>query len=310
MISPEHLRNVRRTLGAVGFAMPSIGLTAVPPAQQQIDAARRLAAAGYRNGWANEGVGGKDVFVQLTILLANTDTMTFGTSITPVWARPPMVAHAASHQLAEAFPGRFLLGLGSGYDFMAPLAGLQYHKPIAALRDYVTRMPAPIPLYDTVPTDYATVLAANGRKSIAQATQIADGVFPSLVPPSYVEEIRSVVGDDKLVIVGLTTFIDDDSVAAQAAAARSVARIFSLASSPYARALAGLGYTEQERATGAERLVADITAHGSGAAIAASARRYLDAGADHVVLMPVAQDFGCGIDQLESVAAEVTALPR
>lgn len=308
MLDAQHLVAVRRSLGPVGFAMPSIGLSAVPPVRQQIDAVRRLEAAGYRNGWANEGVGGKDVFVQLAVLLAATEHMTFGTSVTPMWARPPMVLHAASHQLAEAFPGRFLLGLGSGYDFMAPLAGLEYHKPLAQLRRYVATMPEPVPLFDVPAVDYPTVLAANGRRSVRQAHEIADGVFPSLIPPSYVEEIRSVTGGDKLVIVGLTAYVDDDEAAARAAAQRSVVEIFGRPDLPYARALDSLGYTAEERATGGARLTADITAAGSGAAVAAAAKRYLDAGADHVVLMPVAPDFGSGVDRLESIATHVTAL--
>jgi probable F420-dependent oxidoreductase len=305
MIDAHSVEDVRSRLAPVGFALPSIGLTAVPPAHRQIEAVRRLEAAGYRNGWTNEGVGGKDVFVQLAILLAGTDRLTFGTSVTPMWARPPMVTHAAAHQLADAFPGRFLLGLGSGYDFMANLAGLEYGKPLAALRNYVERMPQPIPLYDTPPTNYPTVLAANGRRAVEQAGRIGDGVFPTLIPPSYVREIRSTLGADKLIVVGLTTFIGEDTAAFETAT-RTVAQMFSTRALPYARALDRLGYTEQERSTGAPRLVRDVTAFGSGAAIATAAQRYLDAGADHVVLMSVSAGFATGVDELASIAPEVT----
>ncbi|WP_396898097.1 LLM class flavin-dependent oxidoreductase [Mycolicibacterium sp.] len=308
MLTPERLTAVRRRLRPIGFAMPSIGLSAVPPVQQQIEAARRLEAAGYRNGWANEGVGGKDVFVQIAILLGATDQLTFGTSVTPMWARPPMVTHAAAHQLVEAFPDRFLLGLGSGYDFMAPLAGLVYRKPLAQLREYVTRMPEPVPLLDVPAVDYPTVVGANGRRSVRQAGEIADGAFPSLVPPRYVEEIRSVLGDDKLIIVGLMTFVDDDEEKAKGDASQSISQIFAMKGVPYGRVLDSFGYTAQDRTEGSDRLTADLTAAGSGATIAAAARRYIEAGPDHVVLMPVEADFNSGVDKLESIAADVTAV--
>lgn len=307
MLGPERVAAVRRTLHPIGFAMPSVGLSEVPPVQQQIEAARRLEAAGYRNGWANEGVGGKDVFVQIAILLGATDRLTFGTSVTPMWARPPIVAHAAAHQLVEAFPNRFVLGLGSGYDFMAPLAGLVYRKPLAQLREYVTRMPAPVPLLESPAVDYPTVLGANGRRSVRQAGEIADGVFPSLVPPRYIEEIRSVLGAEKLIIVGLPTFVDDDEAAAKMAASQAISQIFSMSGVPYGRVLDSFGYTAQDRLEGSDRLTADLTAAGSGAAIAAAAARYIDAGADHVVLTPMAADFGSGVDKLESIAG-ITAV--
>lgn len=308
MLTPERITAVRRTLRPIGFALPSVGLSAAPPVHEQIEAARRLEAAGYRNAWANEGVGGKDVFVQIAILLGATDRLTFGTSVTPMWARPPMVAHAAAHQLVEAFPDRFVLGIGSGYDFMAPLAGLEYRQPLAQLRQYVTKMPEPVPILDAPAVDYPTVLGANGRRSVRQAGEIADGVFPTLVPPRYVEEIRSVLGADKLIIVGLTTFTDDDEDAAKKAASQSISQIFAMPGVPYGRVLDSFGYTAQDRIDGSDRLTADLTAAGSGATIAAAARRYLDAGADHVVLMPVAADFSSGVDELESIAADVTGV--
>lgn len=310
MTAQEIVEAARKSLAPVGFSMPSIGLSSVPPVDLQRAAVRKLEKAGYRNGWANEGVGAKDVFVQLAILLAETERLVFGTSISPMWARPPMVAHAASRQLAEAFPGRFVLGLGAGYDFMAPLVGLEYGSPLASLRSYVSRMPEPTPVVEAPSVNYATLLAANGPKSIAQAGEIADGVLPTLIPPAYTGWIRSVLSPGKLIVVGLTAFIDDDEAAAKDAASVNIARAVSFPGSPYARNLERLGYTEQERADGAQRLIDDITAYGSATSVAAAVQRHLDAGADHVILQPVAPTFTEVVDRLEAVAAKVTAIQR
>lgn len=300
----------RASWAPAGVNLPSVGITAVPPIALQRESVRRLEGAGYRNAWTNEGVGGKDVFVQIALLLNETRGLTFGTSITPIWARPPMVTHAAAHQLVEAFPGRFTLGLGAGYPFMASTVGLPYGKPLESVRRYVERLTESTPVLESPPRDYPLILGSMGRKSVAQAAEIADGAFPSMIPPSYTAELRSILGPDKLLVVGVTTFVDDDEEAARKAASESLARTTGVPNSPFARVLRTLGYTEDERASGASRLVDDLTACGSAEAIAAAARRHLDAGADHVVLQPVATTFAAGVDQLVTIAPEITAITR
>src|ERR1700678_4818902 len=86
-----------------------------PSADEQRETARRLEGAGYRAAWTNEAVGGKDALVQLAVLLAATERITFGTSIANIWARAPQTAHGASALLAQAFPDRLVLGSGGGY---------------------------------------------------------------------------------------------------------------------------------------------------------------------------------------------------
>jgi probable F420-dependent oxidoreductase len=284
-------------------------MPATPPIVEQRDVVRRLEAAGFANAWANEYVGGKDVFVQIAMLLAATERMTFGTSITPMWARPAVVAHAAASQLGEAFPGRFILGLGAGYDFQAAQAGVPYGKPLTQFREYVGRLTEPTTTLRSPPVTYPTILGALGRKALAQAGEIADGALPVLVPPAYVREARAALGPDKLLVVGLTVAIDDDLDAARRAALASIKDVLGYAKSPYANAMRALGYTDHELTTG-DRIVDDITAYGSGPRIAAAVERYLEAGADHVTLQVFESDFSAAMRKLESIAPAVTALRR
>ena len=102
----------RRALGPVGVFLP-FSMASAPSADEQRQAARRLEDAGYRAAWTNEAVGGKDALVQLAVLLAATERLVLGTSIANIWARAPQTAHGAAALLAQAFPGRFVLGLGS-----------------------------------------------------------------------------------------------------------------------------------------------------------------------------------------------------
>jgi alkanesulfonate monooxygenase SsuD/methylene tetrahydromethanopterin reductase-like flavin-dependent oxidoreductase (luciferase family) len=71
----------RRALGPVGVFLPNNPGVGLPSAEVQRDAIRRLERAGYQSVWKNEGVGGKDGLVQLGLLLAATEWMTFGSAI-------------------------------------------------------------------------------------------------------------------------------------------------------------------------------------------------------------------------------------
>ena len=132
----------RQSLGPVGVYLP-IPFTSAPPAGLQREAAGRLELAGYRAAWTNETVGGKDPLVQVALLLTATERMTFGTGIANIWARAPQTAHAAAAMLADAYPGRFVLGLGAGYPQQAAAVGREFGSPLAAMRDYLERMAAP-----------------------------------------------------------------------------------------------------------------------------------------------------------------------
>src|SRR5258708_2631224 len=121
-----------------------IPFTSAPPADHQREPDGGRAAAGYRTAWTNETVGGKDPLVQLALLLPATGRMTFGTGIANIWARAPQAAHAAAAMLAEAYPGRLVLGLGVGYPQQATAVGREFGSPLAAMRDYPERMAAPI----------------------------------------------------------------------------------------------------------------------------------------------------------------------
>src|ERR1700678_2504733 len=126
----------RSALGPVGVFVP-FSITSPPDADQQREAARRLEGADYRAAWTNEGVGGKDALVQLAVLLAATDRLVLGTSIANIWARAPQTAHGAAALLAQAFPGRFVLGLGVGYPHQAASVGRDFGRPLATMRGYL-----------------------------------------------------------------------------------------------------------------------------------------------------------------------------
>jgi probable F420-dependent oxidoreductase len=199
MTSSTVVREARRALGPVGVFLP-VPTTSAPPVDLQRDAVRRLERAGYRAAWTNETVGGKDALVQLAVLMAATERMVFGTGIANIWARSPQTAHGASALLAQAYPGRFVLGLGVGYPQQAASVGREFGSPVATMRDYLDRMGAPtqLPAPDVA---YPRIIGANGPKMLALAGEITDGALPAMQPPDFTAQARQVLGPDKLLVV-------------------------------------------------------------------------------------------------------------
>jgi probable F420-dependent oxidoreductase len=295
----------RRAMGPVGVFLP-FSIASAPSADQQREAARRLEAAGYRTAWTNEAVGGKDALVQLAVLLAATDRLVLGTSIANIWARAPQTAHGAAALLAQAFPGRFVLGLGVGYPQQAASVGREFGRPMATMRGYLEQMTAPtqLPAPDVA---YPKVIAANGPRMLALGGELADGAMPAMVPPEFTAQARQQLGPDKLLVVGMAFAADADPHRAQAAARQRVASRLGMPGT-YGATMARLGYTEQDIAEVSDRLVDAIVAHGDAAAIAAKVAEHLAAGADHVLLLPAASDATVGVVELEQLAPALTAL--
>lgn len=294
----------REALGPVGVCLPG-SLTVPLNADRQRDAMRRFDHAGYRTVWTNE-VLGKDAFVQIGILLAATERMVFGTCIANIWARPAQTMHAAAAQLAEAYPGRVVAGLGVGYPEQAASVGMEFGRPLATMHDYVKRIDSPSwpPAPDTA---YLRIIAANGPKMLALAGEIADGAMPATLPPKFTAQAREVLGPEKLLVVGLSTILDADRGRAKVAAREQVSGRLGVPS--YAATIASLGYSEQDIGEVADPIVDAIVAHGDSSSIAAAVHEHLKAGADHVtILPPLGSDFSTGVDELERLAQALSEL--
>jgi probable F420-dependent oxidoreductase len=200
----------RQALGSVGVCLP-VSFTGNPRADQQREAVARLECAGYRAIWTNEVIG-KDALAQLAVLLSASERMVFGTCIANIWARPAQTMHAAAAQLAQAYPGRLVLGLGVGYPEQAASVGRDFGSPLATMREYVTRMDSPTwpPAPDVA---YPRIVAANGPKMLALAGDISDGALPAMLAPEFTAYARQTLGPDKLLVVGLSVAVDAEAAA-------------------------------------------------------------------------------------------------
>lgn len=296
----------RRALGPVGVSLSNYG-SRPASIDEMRQAVRRLEALGYGAVWNNEGVGGRDAFVQLSLLLGATERIVFGTSIANMLAREPETAEGAAASLAEAFPDRFVLGLGVGYRYQADVVGRPFGSPMQRTREYIARMNAPKPTQHHVDAPYARIIAANGPRMLALAGEIADGAMPTVVPPSFTAEARRILGPDRLLVVGITTFFGIDRAVARAAARRATAAALSVPGSPYAANLVRQGFDPADVVAGGDAVVDAIAACGDADDVLAKVAEHRAAGADHVILT-VPSDLRDALGQLDGIAAALGSL--
>jgi probable F420-dependent oxidoreductase len=273
---------------------------------EQRDAAQRLERVGYRAAWVNELIGGKDVFAQVAVLMAATERITFGTGIANIEARAPHIAHHASAWLAQAYPDRFVLGLGIGYPQQAKVADREPGPPLATMRKYLEIMNSPVqPPAADMP--YPRLIGANGPKMVALAAELADGVIPAMMPPAFTKQARLQLAPDKLIVMSLGVVADSDPDRARAAARDRVVA-FLVRSPARAAVLPDLGFTPEEVADLSDRVVDALIGNGSPDRIAALVREHLEAGADHVALIPSGTSVEDDLEQLERIAPALADL--
>jgi len=91
-----------------GITIPFDGV----PLLEQEDWIRELADAGYTDFWSAEA-GGSDAFTPLVLAAQWAPEARVGTAIVPAFTRGPATLASCAAGLAEAAPGRAVLGIGS-----------------------------------------------------------------------------------------------------------------------------------------------------------------------------------------------------
>src|SRR5688572_23166337 len=81
------------------------------PAARAREAAAEVEELGYRELWVGEAFG-RDSVSQSWLLLSTTRRLAVAAGIANIAVRDPIAMAAAERALNEAFPGRYLLGLG------------------------------------------------------------------------------------------------------------------------------------------------------------------------------------------------------
>jgi probable F420-dependent oxidoreductase len=269
------------TLGRVGLWTAALDQL---PATRAREVAAELETMGWSAIWLPEAVQ-RDPFVHAALLLSATERLVVATGIASIYARDPMAMRSAWDSLSEAFPGRFLLGLGVSHrPLVEDLRGGEYLPPISAMREYLERIDASLYLSVPPPDPPQRVLAALGPKMLELARERADGAHPYLVTPEHTASARAILGPDRLLAPEQKVVLETDPARARAIARESLA--YYVPGLPnYVNNLRRLGFTDDDFGDPlSDRLVDALVAWGSVDTIAARVRAHHDAGADHVAV--------------------------
>jgi probable F420-dependent oxidoreductase len=254
---------------------------------QPIARAREVAAEldelGYGAIWLPDAVT-KDPLVHAALLLGGTTRITVGTGIAQIYGRDAMTMNAGWKTVSEAFPGRFVLGLGVSHQPMVEqLRGQTYGPPLTAMRNYLDGMDNAVYLAAEPSEPPRRVLAALGPKMLALAAERTDGAHPYNVPPEHTAQARQILGPGKLLAPEQAVVLETDPAEARGIGRRHVATYLGLPN--YMNNLRRFGITDDDIADGgSDRLVDMIVAWGDLDAIRGRVKAHLDAGADHVAV--------------------------
>jgi probable F420-dependent oxidoreductase len=246
---------------------------------EPIGAVRETAAEveelGFDAIWFGE-YAGRDAFTQAALLLAATSRLTIATGVARFDQRSPLAAEGAVRALGEAYPGRFIAGLGGH----RPGA-----RPLTALREYLDGMDAAeLPGLPQPAPRPRRVLAALGPKLLDLAAERADGAHPYFVPPEHTALARERLGAGKYLAVEQAVVLE-----ASPDVAREHVDLYVRQAPHHQANLRRLGFTDSDLADGGSaRLVDALVATGEQAA-ADRIRAHLDAGADHVCVQVLAR---------------------
>lgn len=262
-------------VGAWSFALQR--LTAADAGAAMVE----LERLGFSSVWMPESVGSKDVMAHAALLLGASDRAIVAPGIASIYARDPMAMANGGKALGEAYPGRFVLGIGVSHAPSVKLRGGDYGKPVETMRAYLDAMDAaqysgpepgePVPL----------VLAALGPKMLELAATRTDGAHPYFVPVEHTPFARAALGPEPCLAVEQTAVLSTDPDEA-----RRIGRAFArhyLALPNYANNLRRLGWSDEDIANdGSDRMIDAVVAWGDVDAIVARVKAHLDGGADHV----------------------------
>lgn len=272
-------RNLARLLGKVGvwsFALQRLA------ARDEIAAAKQFEAVGYPATWIPESLGSKEVLVHAGLLLANTSSSIFATGIANIHARDPMAMANAAKALGEAYPNRFVLGIGVSHAPSVAMRGGDYANPMARMTAYLDAMEGAQYAAPTPDPPVPLLLAALGPKMLELAALRADGAHPYFVPVEHTPAARQRLGTEPCLATEVTAVLTTDR-----SAGFDVARAFAkhyLALPNYANNLRRLGWGEADIDNASDAIVDAVVAIGDVDAIVKRARAHLEAGADHVCI--------------------------
>ena len=174
--------------------------------QDTIDLIRWAEENGFDDGWFADP-GAPDGLTTAAAIAAYAERLRIGMAIVPVYTRTPSVLAASTDVIAQALPGRFILGLGSSSEIiMQNFNGITLEKPLTRVKETAVIVRSILRGEKTAFTDLDTLysrgysqeptnppvpiyLAALRPRMIEMAAQYGDGVIFNLWPKSALPQM-------------------------------------------------------------------------------------------------------------------------
>jgi probable F420-dependent oxidoreductase len=270
--------------GRLGIFSGSLGSQ---PATVQREVAAEMENLGYGTLWFGESLA-REVFAQAAIFLTATSSLVVASGIANIWARDPMAMAAGGRALAEAWPDRFILGLGVSHAPMVNSRGHDYARPFSSMRGYLDRI-AEAPWRGPEAQLPPIVLAALGPRMVALAAERTAGAYPYFTTTEHIRQVREQLGPEPFLVADLPVVL-----AAGRAEARTIGDAHTslyLGTDNYRKNLLRLGWKpEQLEPPGSDELFDAVMAWGDIATIRERINALFSAGADQVALNLVTRD--------------------
>ena len=283
--------------GRIGvFAGPLNG----QPTSVQREFVREMERLGYGTLWYGEALA-QEAFARGAIFLAATERLVIASGIANIWARDAAAMANGGRTLIEAWPGRFILGIGVSHAPLVRMRGHAYERPYSAMREYLDAMDA-APWRGPETEVPPIVLAALGPRMVGLAGERTAGAYPYFTTTAHIREVRGILGPEPFLAADLPVVLAGDLAAARAIGDRHLS--FYLGSANYRNNLLRIGWSEGDLETpGSDALFEAIVAWGDLDRIGDRVRERFEAGADQVVLNLVAADASAlPLDELRRLA--------
>ena len=266
-------------MGRVGLWSADFDLQPMSKAQEAIAEVEEM---GYCAVWVPEAVL-REPFASTALLLSATKKIVLATGIASLHARTAQTMNAGWKTVTEAFPDRFVLGIGVSH---APMVtGVHkgaYDKPYSTMVEYLDEMDSGLYFSPAPSTTPRRVLAALGPKMLKLAAERANGAHPYFTPAEHTAFARSTMGKEAFLAPEVAVVLETDATKARAIARGFMKTYTGLPN--YANNLKRFGFEHDEIVGQEDRLVDAIVGWGTTDTVVARIKEHFDAGADHVCI--------------------------
>jgi probable F420-dependent oxidoreductase len=286
-----------------------------------------LVSLGYSDVWSSEA-DGTDAFTPLALAAAWSPSLRLGTAIVPVFTRGPALMAQSAAALAEAAPGRFVLGVGTSSDvIVGRWNGIPFEEPYRRTRDMVRFLRRAL-AGEKVDEDFGTfavrgfrlgrppatpppILVAGLRPGMLRlAGREGDGAVINWLSAEDVAKVVPEVGPGKEVVARVFAFPSQDTETVRVVGRRMIAAYLNVPVYAAFHEWLGRGPLlkgmweawkagDRKAALDAipDEVVDDLILHGSAAEVREKVNRYLENGVTTVTLAVVS----VGLDLREAV---------